>query len=744
MTHQDASEEPRDGPKEAVGAGDAQGLSRVLLVVASVVYLVVEVVFNMSLLEAVSATRIEALHDVEEFGRMASASGFTLAVLGLFLSTGFMVRGAAKWTLFVVVVLVCAYPFVATPYHQWVLLPLGLGATITAVAAFGADKRASARRALSLGGVVLMAWPAFYHGKPAVVNHYVVDPSSGEERLAAGYITLLRRALIADVVQLEDLTLEGFGGAGSPEAKAFLVMLGPLALSAESLLSWAGRPDNVEGLARSLASSRRVVDVEREYAEYERLRGRFLDQLYAPYEAASKRYIERGAELEERARAAWLEMQIELDEGWTEYQTAQSEFIAAYVDLVRRQRVVDRYLRFVENMRQCRSADQCRRYERGYYEEMRRISDPPPDWRIFCDEQEPPKRNRGLESIGRVLRGGDVLDVFRDVRRINTEEDRVLLVCAPSDETFATRLAYHDRGKFVALPANRARLPMALDRAGYFGHPGLAEFTRGELQSRHGVALPPSWTVMDQAGFYEAFRVAGEAEAEARLRRALSALGDGPVKVGLGVREFERLPFVQARLRDMVGDDYFPGFTLMFSERQFAERIIRPRIEAAVEAELEAFREGAAQYEDGGKLEDVGKDQLRFVLVPPIAVALSLLFAFVSLAKVSSSLLTPLVTRRDGWPRNVVGFLLWVAPIAAMVALPFLVTNSYAQSKAWSLLSEQAASRSPATAVMSEYVMRVQPIFAVVGYPMLAVFDPYGLGPEPEALAQDPDAGRTR
>ena len=140
-------------------------------------------------------------------------------------------------------------------------------------------------------------------------------------------------------------------------------------------------------------------------------------------------------------------------------------------------------------------------------------------------------------------------------------------------------------------------------------------------------------------------------------------------------------------------------------------------------------REGAAQYEDGGKLAEVGKDQLRFVLVPPIAVALSLLFAFVSLAKVSSSVLTPLVARGDGWPGNLVGFLFWAAPIVAMVALPFLVTNSYAQSKAWSLLSEQAASRSPATALMSEYVMRVQPIFAVVGYPMLAVFDPDGLGP---------------
>ena len=717
-------------------------LPKALLVLASVVYLIVEVVFNMSLLEAVSSARLTALHDIEEFGRIASASGFTLAMLGLFLSkTGFRVHGIGKWILFAMVLGVCAFPFVATPYGRLTLLSVGLGAAMVVAAALSADRRRLASAILSVAGIVVMAWPAFYQGKPAVVDHYIVDPSSGEDRLAAGYITLLRRALIADVVQLEDLALEDFGGADSPEAKAFLVMLGPLAVNAESLLAWAERPANVEGLVRSLLNSRRVVDVEQEYARYERHRAEFLDSYYGPYETASRRYIERGAEMARQAEAAWLEIQQELDSGWATYQTAQSDFVDGYVDLVRRQRVVDRFLSFVERRNRCRSATQCGRLERDYEATMRQITDPPPDWRYFCDEAEPPKRNRGLQSLTRILRGGDLGEIARDVHRIATEDDQKVLVCNPSEATFGQRLAAHDSGKFAALPDNRAGLPMGLDHPAYLAHPNLAALIRRDLESRHDVTLGQDWSVTDHETFYRAFRAAGEAAASRQLEHALGALDGELVEVGLDVHAFERLPFVQEKLRELVGDDYAPGFSLMLSERQFAERIVRPRVEAAIRAELAAFREGSARYEDGGAMAELGKDQLRLVLVPPIAVALSLLFSFVSLAKVSTSLLTPAFTGSlKGWRRGVAGFLFWAAPIVAMVALPFLVTNSYAESRAWKLLSMQAAAQSPATAVMSEYVMRVQPIFALVGYPVLRVFDPYGLRPETEDDLRQPDS----
>lgn len=726
------------------GESKTPKLSKDLLLAASIIYLCVEIVFNMSLLEAVSSLDAEALHHVEEFGRIASAFGFTLLVLSPFASSGFQVRGWTRSVLFGLVLMVCAFPFIATPYQQWTLLLVGLGASIVTVAALGGKGRQVTSSVLSLVGIVIIAWPAFYQGKPAILEHYIVGPSSGEDRLAAGYVTLLRRALIADVVQLEDLVLEEFGGAGSPEAKAFLVMLGPLAVRTESLLAWTDNPDNIERLVRSLFSSKRVVDVEQEYADYERLRKEFLDRHYRPYEKASKDYIERGERLAQRAEAAWLDVQQNLDQGWEAYQTAQSGFIDGYVQLMRRQQTLDRYMEFVERRVRCKERARCSRLEREYESMIRQIIDPPPDWRYFCYKAPPPGSNVGLEAIGRLLQGGSFLGMVNDLNRIATEGK-----CSPNEATFARLLAHHDRGKFPAAPGNRAGLPMGLDRDEYLHHPKLAKHVRGELRSRYGVALGEGWLVMDQQAqeaFYAAFLEAGEAEALRQLRKALRAAGDEAIKEGLDVREFERLPVVQAKLKATVGERYFPGYSLMLSERQYDERIVRPRLEVNIRNELALFREGSAHYGNGGKFEEQGKDQLRLVLMPPSAVALSLLFSLMSLARISSSLLAPALVKfldlKEGWRTWIATFLVWVVPMGTVIALPFLVTNNYAESKAWDLLSREAAAQSPATALMSEYVMRVQPIFAVVGYPMLRAFDPYGLAP-PRADAVSQVSGRS-
>lgn len=568
-------------------------------------------------------------------------------------------------------------------------------------------------------------------------------------RLAAKYITLLRRALVADVVQLEDLALQEFGGAETPEAKAFLVMLGPLAVNAESLLRWAERDENVERMVRTLLSSRRVVDIEAEYAAYERQRERFLRDYYGPYQAASKAYIERGAAMAAEAEAAWLEIQTELDASWNAYRAAQETFFNGYIDLVRRHDMVAEFMRFDERRRRCRNAGCVDRQVRRYERTMRRVTDPPPDWRSFCDIVPPPERNRGREALGRLLRGEHPIEILVDAALGDgNQEPPTHYACNPSVDRFALQLAHHDEAKFVAHPDNRSKLPLRLLRTEYMNDPRVAASAARELSARHGITLPAHWRATDHLTFYATFERMAEARALEQLDNALGNFGDA-VPVGLDVRRFEQLPEVQRRLRKTAGENYVDGFSLMLSERDFAARILRPRIERAIRAELASFREGAARFADDGPDAEEGREHVRLVLIPPIAVALSLLFSFVSLAKVSSSL-TPLAMGVLNIPdgrETAPAAVLYAAPIVAMVALPFMLTNSYAESKAWRVLSEQAAARSPTTALMSEYVMRVQPMFATVGYPVLRIWDPYGLSPGAavdENAAPEPATSRSR
>ena len=185
--------------------------------------------------------------------------------------------------------------------------------------------------------------------------------------------------------------------------------------------------------------------------------------------------------------------------------------------------------------------------------------------------------------------------------------------------------------------------------------------------------------------------------------------------MGLDVREFERPPFAQQHIRAAVGASYSPGSTLLLSEWQFAER---PRLEAAISDELALFRVRARHATKTVRRSKSGaRTSCGWSWCHRLRSACRSCSRSYPLPR---SLLTPAVATflklGGGWRRGAAGFLLWGAPIVAMLALPLLVTNRYAESRAWKLLSGHASAQSPVVSLMSEYVMLVQPIFAVAGF----------------------------
>ena len=69
-----------------------------VLIGFSILYLLLEFVFNVVLLEAASnfEISIEQLHNIEYLGRFAAGFGFSLTIAGLFMKTGFRLRSTMQ------------------------------------------------------------------------------------------------------------------------------------------------------------------------------------------------------------------------------------------------------------------------------------------------------------------------------------------------------------------------------------------------------------------------------------------------------------------------------------------------------------------------------------------------------------------------------------------------------------------------------------------------------------------------
>ena len=678
------------------------------LIVASILYLLVEVVFNLSLMEAITAPSIDigTIHGVEQFGRRASSTGFTLAVLGLFLSRDFVIRGLVKWIIFGAIALVCAAPVLITDEYVHTLYFIGTGVVLVAASGILPDRGNEQLRSIcSLVGLCILAWPAFYYGKVSLTNHYLIDNAPGHERLAARYVTVLRQGLSTDTVKLQDVALADFGGLEHPEAKAFLVMLGPLLLSNATLLEKQMDEKTPERVVRALASKRRIVDISQRYREYQAGRVRFIQQVYEPYVAASKQYVERTGALKSNAISAWETLQKDLDAKWPQYQEGEERFIDSYIQMTRRAKFGWRMNRHIDRRINCRSDNTCiRRMDEEYDRLMRQLLSGrrPPPFSFWCEE----KKLLGIPYYE----------------------------CETSSTPSGRRLAHWEEHRFQSHRSNAAGLPLGLESKNeYLLSPELNRYVIASMKQKFGLELAQDWKITNQPDFYAAFQRAGEAESAKRWKEQTVKLFGGEVEPGLSLDELVATPAVSAVLRKRLGADYVPGFNFSWSERAYSEKVIYPALERIVERELEAFRVGSAQFANGGPREEEGKELLQAALVPPIAVALSLLFSFLSAAKVTSVLFAPLVIavfRIRSYGKAIVKIVFWAVPIGIMCAIPMVAENPYAESQAWSILLREARREAPVVATLSEYVIRVEPAFAAAGYPLMRVFDPYGLSPE--------------
>ena len=318
-------------------AGKFQSLTSEILFVLSLAYLCAEVFFNVSLLRVAGDVRSSPaeLEDIQFFGRIVSASGFTLLVLGLFARHKFQFPTAASWGVFASVAIFCLFPFLlvfgeitAAETIIWGFIPIwGL---MLVISGKGYAKPPA------IIGLILLAWPAMFFGQKILIDQYVVTPTSWQERLSARYILMLRSGLEGCVVELDGLSL--CDKNASPQMSSVRVLIGALFMH------------NADRVLKDLESEREQIiestmvwgkwfspeqryqaylgKVEKERKKYKKLTKKFENHLrqdyWLPYSKASKIYLESVSDssVQKIADEAWRQAEAGVDKGWGDYQSA--------------------------------------------------------------------------------------------------------------------------------------------------------------------------------------------------------------------------------------------------------------------------------------------------------------------------------------------------------------------------------------------------------------------------------------
>lgn len=316
-------------------------------------YLVAEAIFNMQLLEVAGVVKSnpDEIDRLQYFGRTVSAFGFTLLILGLFENGGFRLLRARDWLLFLLVAGACIVPF-ALVFRQTIpqLMPEGytpplplnalevMTSVLPCLGLLIAVLSAGRFRVQVFFALLLLAWPAMFLGQKLLIERYVVDGTTWEDRQNARYMLMLRAGLEDCVLALGDMQLCN-PEKGTPDIKAARIIVGSLWMMSPAGILQELR-DNRDPIVESAATRgiwfspreryQQYVDkVTAKRDKYERdINRQFYDRYYLPYKKASQIYMAAmdPAKVEAEAEKAIGEIDKALVDGWERYRRAVFDF----------------------------------------------------------------------------------------------------------------------------------------------------------------------------------------------------------------------------------------------------------------------------------------------------------------------------------------------------------------------------------------------------------------------------------
>ena len=571
-----------------------------LLLVLSVLYLFPEVVFNAMLVETaggIDATD-EKLRVIELFGRASSGIGVVLLIAGLVLKSKF------------------------TQTKRTTIFTFGL--------------------------LALMVWPTVFFGQKYLVDHYLIETSTVEQRQNAYFSQLLRLALARNTVEIEGVPYDSERKQTASD-KTFLSLLGGLLYADTQMLDSLDKQK--ESIIRSYIKGRAYSEFDAHYEKYKVLRSD-LRSSFKEYQKATKKYNKVLRSSSSRSNKYWLEVEQEIKNGWGDYKAAEKSFDirveSRAKDLAPRvYAYIGKRNRFIER----RDTKGLKKLEESY--------------------------DKGIKDYGLGIIPVDYWGVPKDTFSDNFWKTAGMalitggatLLVQGADMARGGKgglkddyLEYNNEVPHYSKLLRVKMLPKFKEDTGGFeyGIKSLSEFRKHQATSalvrnklkKKGLLLPKSWKTSQRSVFNKA--VVKKVKSEADLSwNAKMAKKNMSILPNLGWNKFQRNAGIQDRIRRTMGEENYVSPMLGdWNNEAFRVHVIEPNIERKTKEAISFLKAELPEYADGGYMEDKSKAALRANLVPPISMALSLFLIIFTVMKLPMNLVSVIKRHRGSMPET--------------------------------------------------------------------------------------------
>ena len=581
------------------------------------------------------------------------------------------------------------------------------------------------RSVLAFVGILVVIWPLVFFGQKWLVDHFIVDPSTPEQRQQAFFSQLLRKALIENSIQIEGVDYQP-DKVQTAEEKTFLSVIGGLVYADTALISTLH--DRKKDIVGKFVHDQAMNNFDRYYSDYDRFRSELKTQ-YKSYREKSNEYNQAINSSQKRADKYWLEVQNEVKAGWSKYQKAEAAF-EARLD-ARAQKIGPKVYKYYKRRDSCsnRSSASSRQYcfesaderYRDIFNDMRGVPYIEPNaWLI---KEEVSAVENGLTTLlTGVLTGGvstalQLVDKatggdggIRDYRYLYTQDLN----------HYKKVLREHLKDDFKK---ESSGYPLGIENLNAFRfHDVTSKKVRKNLVKK-GLSLPSSWKLSQRRSFNHAVSVKVRKEADKRWNQGIRKKGLN-IKPNLSWKQFQLNASVQRKIKARAGDIYVKPMLADWNNVQFKKHVVDVNIRKKTQEYIQILNAHEKEFADGYSLSEKGKEAIRATIVPPVSMSLSLFLVLMTIIKLPGKGLTlyrqfkPSEDSGDGKNNKKKQLAVSIIPILAILLIPTLAwENKYTEDKSAVnyFLDKVEKESSIVTSAALNWLLSTQPVLQPFG-----------------------------
>lgn len=669
------------------------GKWRLSLFILSILYLFIEAVFNSQLVEIVGAGRVtpDELEQLELFGRAASGIGVTLFIIDLIPDKFFL------------------------------------------------DSRTKAIKLIMISAI---CWPLTFFGQKWLVDTYIIDASTAESRKHAVFSMVFRDALATEAIVIQDLTLDEKQTLPA-ERKTLLAIFGSLIYSDNSLFS------RMESESKQVISNYIDIsfdnDSERYYQQYQEL-SEEVREIYIKYARANNRYSQAIVDIPKTTNDVQKQIDDKIKGGWETLSNAREQYFKQAKQYAKKyQPKLVQYFEHIEKCGEKYSGDSNRlrrctepankRYKQVFNNSG--LSYIEPSYWLIKEEVSFGENLAALLPMVIASGGGALVtealsgmfgkeQIWQDYRYIYSKE-----------------LTHYEK-RFASLPQlqqkfeAKTRYSLTVRSfSEYEKHPQTIKAIKEYLRAA-GINIPDNKGVFDRKALESAVASHVRREAQTKWEEATFTMGIN-IPRNLTWENFQKHPDIQDVIKSKAASYYIDNVKLGQSASYFQTKVLS-RIKAKEKDRyFQLMNAAPSEFGPQGPHDALGKSALRAIVIPPIAMGLSLLLICLTLLRLPVRLLS-VIRSLKGQPDLKLTFkagtlvitfitLLWV-PIQ-LIKSDFTKNDN---SPTNYLLSKAEQRRTPALSYGLRWTLHVQPILLPFGNSVENITGIYGRGTQ---LLQD-------